>query len=141
MAKLTEKQKKNIVALYAAGGISQKALAKEYGVSETTIRNTINSDPDFAENCGYIKKGAEEEISESLREYFKSSQGFAKGLIERLLNIPDELIEASSLRERVGAAAYVRDMFLSEKDDNEGEDGTPTTIEVVIEDASADANT
>ena len=66
MAKLTEKQKKNIVALYAAGGISQKALARKYGVSESTIRNTINSDPDFAENCGHIKKEAEEE--EALEE-------------------------------------------------------------------------
>lgn len=140
MAKLTEKQKKNIVALYAAGGISQKALASKYGVSESTIRNTINSDPDFAENCGHIKKEAEEETEESLREYFKSSQGFAKGLIERLLNIPDELIEASSLRERVGAAAYVRDMFLTDKDEDVGEDDTPSIIEVVVEDASADSN-
>ena len=34
MSKLTEKQKKNIVAAYASGGVSYKALAKKYGVSE-----------------------------------------------------------------------------------------------------------
>lgn len=138
MAKLTEKQKKNIVASYAAGGVSQKALAVKYGVSESTIYRIVEKDSTFEGKCKSIKKEAEKVTQESLKEYFKSSQGFAKGLIERLLNIPDELIDASSLRERVGAAAYVRDMFLSEKDEGDSKDDTPTVIEVVVEDASID---
>ena len=66
MAKLTERQKKNIVSAYAAGGVSQKELAKKYGVSEETIRRIIKKDPDFVGKCGTIKKEAEEEAEKDL---------------------------------------------------------------------------
>ena len=135
MAKLTERQKKNIIAAYAAGGVSQKALANKYGVSESTVRNIINNDPDFAENCGQIKKESEEETFKSLKDYFSSNQKFAKNLIGRLLDIPDELIAASTLRERVGAASYIRDMFIIDGA-SDAVDDTPANIEVVVEDAS-----
>lgn len=39
----------------ADGGVSQKALAVKNGVSETTIRNIINNDPNFAEKFWQIK--------------------------------------------------------------------------------------
>lgn len=40
-AKLTEKQVREIRKRYAAGGISQYALADEYGVSQPTIKDLI----------------------------------------------------------------------------------------------------
>ena len=135
MSKLTERQKKNIVAAYASGGVSQKALAAKYGVSESTIRNIINNDPNFAENCRQIKKESEEESCKSLKDYFANNQTHAKNLISRLLDIPDELIAASTLRERVGAASYIRDMFIIDSA-SDAVDDTPADIEVVVEDAS-----
>ena len=36
-AKLTDTQVREIRAIYAAGGISQRALAKQYGISNSTI--------------------------------------------------------------------------------------------------------
>lgn len=40
-AKLTEKQAYEIINRYAEGGISQRKLAKEYGVSHSVVRNII----------------------------------------------------------------------------------------------------
>jgi hypothetical protein len=40
-AKLTEATVRHILAVYAAGGVSSYELAKEYGVSPTTIRSVI----------------------------------------------------------------------------------------------------
>ena len=47
-----------------------------------------------------------------MREYFAEGRQNAQSLIGRLLDIPDELIQSSSLRERVGAAHYIKEMFL-----------------------------
>ena len=68
MAKLTERQKKNIVSAYAAGGVSHATLAKKYGVSDETIRRIIKKDPHFVEKCGDIKKEAEEQAQEEKRK-------------------------------------------------------------------------
>lgn len=42
-AKLTEDQVLEIRGRYAAGGVSQRALAAEYGVSHTTIRRVVSN--------------------------------------------------------------------------------------------------
>ena len=135
MSKLTEKQKKNIVAAYASGGVSYKALAKKYGVSDATISRIIASDPEYVRKCNEIKNEGEEESCKSLKDYFANNQTHAKKLISRLLDIPDELIAASTLRERVGAASYIRDMFIIDSA-SDAVDDTPADIEVVVEDAS-----
>lgn len=113
MAKLTERQKKNIIAAYAAGGISQKDLAIKYGVSESTIYKLLKSrEDDFTGKVRDIKKEEEVRICASMAEYFSNGRAGAQKLLDRLLDIPDELIAASSLRDRIGAAHYVKDMFL-----------------------------
>lgn len=138
MAKLTERQKKNIIAAYAAGGVSQKALADKYGVSEATIHRVIGNDPEFEGKCKTIKKEEEEETFKSLKDYFSSNQRFAKNLIGRLLDIPDELIAASTLRERVGAASYIKEMFTA---DGAADEREPISVVINLADTSGEVTT
>ncbi len=138
MAKLTERQKKNIIAAYAAGGVSYGDLAKKYGVSDATICRVIGNDPEFAKKCNTLKNESEEETFKSLKDYFSSNQRFAKNLIGRLLDIPDELIAASTLRERVGAASYIKEMFL-DKSELGGDEEGGINVTLTIKDLSEGA--
>lgn len=148
MAELTERQKKKIVVEYIAGlsgengrkRISQKALGQKYGVSETTIRNIIKSDPEFAEKCGHIKKDAEKAAAVEWEDFFDKQQLQVQSLIERLMDLTDEDIKNASLKERAGFLKILAENFIvrngGDKDINE----TPATIEVVVEDASYEGN-
>lgn len=114
MAKLTDADKKNIIAAYATGTWTVRELAAKYGVGKTTISQVLN-DPRFSDIRTAADKIKNEELEKtyaSMREYFAAGRQSAQTLIGKLLNIPQELIDASSLRERVGAAHYVKEMFL-----------------------------
>lgn len=138
MAKLTERQKKNIIAAYAAGGVSLSDLAGRYKVSVETIRRAVKSDGDFVKKCEDIKKESDEETFKSLKDYFSSNQKFAKNLIGRLLDIPDELIAASTLRERVGAASYIKEMFTA---DGAADEREPISVVINLADTSGEVPT
>ena len=114
VVKLTQIQKNEIVAKRAAGAKIMD-LANEYHVSKTFISDLCRVE---SEEYAEIRKTAEKIKNEELqktyatmREYFAEGRQTAQGLIARLLNIPQELIDGSSLRDRVGAAHYIKDMF------------------------------
>ena len=44
MAKLTDRQRKQIIAEYAGGGISQRELAERYQVTQKTISKILNTE-------------------------------------------------------------------------------------------------
>lgn len=123
VAKLTDADKKNIIAAYATGTWTVRELAAKYGVGKTTISQVLN-DPRFSDIRTQTDKIKNEELEKtyaSMREYFAAGRQSAQTLIGKLLNIPQELIDASSLRDRVGAAHYVKEMFLDPEIDLGGD--------------------
>lgn len=139
MGKLTERQKRIIVAAVASETATVNELAEEYKVSAMTIYRVLEANPEFVKQCEYIKKKAEEETAETLKEYFSNNQKHARSLVSRLLNIPDELIDASSLRERVGAAHYVKEMFLGKDGAESTEESEPINITLTVQDLTKGA--
>lgn len=131
MGKLTERQRKNIVASYAAGGVTMKDLACKYGVDAATISRIIKRDAEFANKCNGIKNEIENETAETMRDYFRIRRSQAQSLLDILLDIPVELVKASSLRDRVGAAHYIKEMFAEGKDEDTG-GSDDNVLEVVI---------
>ena len=55
MAKLTDRQRKKIIA-ERADGATIRALARKYKVSDTTIRRTLASDPKMAQKVAQKKE-------------------------------------------------------------------------------------
>lgn len=84
-AKLSERQKKNIVAAYAAGGVSYVELAKKYDVSKETVRRIIKKDSDFVKKCDTIKNEAEEEAGKDLADAVYDRQTMAQELLDDIL--------------------------------------------------------
>lgn len=121
--KLSPKQKKNIIALYATGEYTLEALAKKYKVARNTIHKVIKSDKDFAQKVDDIKKEVEEEAVKSLAQFIEDHQKDGQSLIERLLDIPDELIAKTSIRDRVGASSLLLQMLTTKLNNtNSGKD-------------------
>lgn len=147
MAKLTEKQKKKIVAEYIAGlsgeddkkRVTHEELGRKYGVSGKTIGNVIKNDPEFAEKFGNIKKEAEEKAAVEWEEFFQNLQPQVQSLMLRLMNLTDEDIQNASLKERAGFLKILAENFIVHSGDKDI-DETPATIEVVVEDASYEGN-
>ncbi len=84
---LTAKQKKAICAKYSAGGVSQRTLAIEYGVSEKTIYNVVKGDQNFSEKVGKAKKEAEEYAEASMLDFLCSRHEKAQTLIDKFMKL------------------------------------------------------
>ncbi len=80
LAKLSDKQKKKIIAEYIEGSTT-RALAAKYGVSQTTVRRVLQSDKETAQKVA-IKK---EENIKSVLAYMDSKKDSVCDLIDKLL--------------------------------------------------------
>ena len=52
--KLTDKERKAIVAEYTNGEATHRSLAAKYGVAPNTIKNVLKENADFAQKCADI---------------------------------------------------------------------------------------
>ena len=92
-ARLTDKQKKKIVADYVQLG-SYNAVSKINGVSATTVKNIVLKSADFVEKCEQKK----DENTADILAYMDSQKGVVCEIIGKglaALNDPEKLSEAS----------------------------------------------
>lgn len=106
MAKLTDRQRKQIIADYAGGGISQRELAERYQVTQKTI-SKILSTTEVRQKVSEKK----EENTRSMLEYLDEQKGKAQGLIGKLLEASEEDIKKASLRDKMGAIKILSEVF------------------------------
>lgn len=130
VAKLTDRQRKQIIADYAGGGISQRELAERYQVTQKTI-SKILSTTEVRQKVSEKK----EENTRSMLEYLDEQKGKAQGLIGRLLDASEEDIKKASLRDKMGAIKILSEVFSGNKD-NELANDKRVSIKFVVEDVS-----
>lgn len=95
MARLTEMQRKEIVAEYASGEYSKAGLARKYKVSYNTIQKAIAADKGFEEKVTTIKNEAEKTVAEKIRKRLEQK-------VADLLDVSDLAIKR--LKKTVGTA-------------------------------------
>ena len=113
MHKLSELQRKQIIAEYASGEASKAALARKYGVSHATIRKVIDCDADFCEKVSAIKNKAEKSVAERIRERLESK---ADGLLEvssMAIERLKETIGGANTRDAAGALKLSMDALMA----------------------------
>ena len=100
MAKLTDKQRKKIIA-DRADGATLRALARKYNVSDTTIRRTLQNNPEAAEKVAQKKAD--------------KKQKTVCGLIDLYLDAltREEKLNRASVRDIATALGIVIDKFTS----------------------------
>ena len=108
MAKLTDRQKKQIIAEYVTGdgNISQQKLADKYQVSRQAISKILGSE----KSCEKLRQKKEENTL-SMLAYFDSRKDIAQSLIDKILTSSAKDIEKASLRAKIGALKILSDVF------------------------------
>lgn len=107
-ARLTDKQKKKIVADYLETG-SYRATAKRNGVSPDSVKRVINKDDDFAQKASQKKK----QDNLEMLAYMDSRKGQAQGVIDQYLKAlaDPEKLESASISQIATAMGIVVDKF------------------------------
>ena len=108
MAKLTDRQKKQIIAEKVAGS-SLRALGAKFGVSPTTIRRVLLNNPEFKQKVTQKKQ----ENTASVLAFMESQKQDVCKVIDNLLNaINDpEKIAAAPLNQLATAMGIVIDKY------------------------------
>lgn len=112
MSKLTDKQRKQIVAEYVDGDgkISHRQLAQKFNVSQSTI-SKILKDEKSVQKCSDKKKAN----TLSMLAYIDSQSDKAQELIGKILATSGEKIESASLRDNMGALKVLAEVFCGKR--------------------------
>ena len=130
--KLTDKERKAIVAEYTNGEATHRSLAAKYGVAPNTIKNVIKENADFAQKCADIKK----ENAESMIEYLKGRLPMARDIVDKSLKRLLGQIDKASTYEVTGLFKTVTEVFMKAAGSNPGSDSN-VTLNVHFKDLSA----
>lgn len=108
MAKLTDKQKKKIIA-ESVNGSSIRALASKYGVSTTTIQRVLKSDTELTQKVA--QKKAENTVS--ILAFMDSKKNDVCALIDKLLAAmaDDDKLAAATVNQLATAMGIVIDKY------------------------------
>lgn len=106
MAKLTDRQRKQIIAEYVEGGISQRALAQKYNVSQKTI-STILTDKEVRQKVSDKKN----ENTLSMLAFLDSRKEKAQSLMDAILDSAQSDIQKAPLRDKMGAFKILSESF------------------------------
>lgn len=108
MAKLTDKQRKKIIAERVEGS-SIRALAAKYGVATGTIQKVLKSDSNLAQKCA--QKKAENTVS--ILAFMDSKKNDVCGLIDKLLAAmgDEDKLAAATVNQLATAMGIVIDKY------------------------------
>lgn len=134
------------IAKLKAEGLSAYAIYNKLGIQKDRVYYALKNDEElrilieeFSIEAEDNKKTAAQNAKQALKNLYEEH---GKELVDKfyqLINVPEELIEASSLRDRVGAAKLVLEMvgnIANAADEAQIDDECAATIEIIAEDAS-----
>jgi len=126
-ARLTDKQKKKIVADYVQLG-SYNAVSKIHGVSATTVKNVVLKSADIVEKCEQKK----EKNTADIIAYMESQRNDVCEVLKNGLEAlkASNAFEKSSPREIATTMAILIDKYSGVKKDMENTDGVTVIVDV-----------
>ncbi len=139
-------EEKIAIAKLKAEGLSAYAIFNKLGIKKDKVYSALKNDEelrrlieDFSKDVAEDKKNAAENAKQALRQLYNDH---GKELVDKfyqIINVPPELVEASSLRDRMGAAKLMLEMvenIANIADEEQISDECAATIEIISEDAS-----
>lgn len=126
-ARLTDRQKKKIVADYLESG-SFRATARENGVSDGTVKRIVAECGDFEQKAAQKR----EENTADIMAYMESKRGLVYEIVEkglRVLNSEEKLAEATPAQITTAIGTLIDKWMLL----NNGNNFNTNTVNVVID--------
>lgn len=132
VAKLTDRQRKRIIAEYVNGDgkISQRQLAEKYGVSRQAISKILNT----TEGSERLQQQKEQNTL-SMIEYLNDQKNKAQSLISKILDAATDDIEEAPLRDKMGALKILSEVFAGKSEETAKNSGS-VAVNISIEDCS-----
>lgn len=113
-AKVSERTKQRVVAEIAAG-LSQRDIAAKHSMAPATVAKIAKQ---RAEEIEEVRNRTRLEIEReqinqamTMVDFLQSKQGDAQRLITAMMDIPPEVLQAASIRERMGAIKILSECF------------------------------
>lgn len=127
MAKLTDRQRKHLIA-DRANGMSLSKLAAKYNVSVWAVRQTLEKNPEAAEKCRQKK----EQNTLDMLAYMDARKSVAQDLVDAILTdmADPERRAAASFRELATALGILVDKFTATAPKKENEEPVKIIIDV-----------
>lgn len=126
MGRLTKRQQEEIVALYASGEISQRAIAEKYQVSRSAIAKLLKQ-PERAKSIQEVTKKRQE----SMQAFLDGQRGSVQEIIAAILGSARKDIAEASLRDKMGALKVLAEVFRGKGEEEAGDGGSAVTFEIV----------
>lgn len=119
-SRLTDKQKKKIIADYVESG-SYRATAKKFGVSDNTVKNICAKSADIAQKCAQKK----EQNTADMLAYMDSRKEQAQGIIDKYLEklADPHKLENATISQIATAMGIVVDKFMDNTKNGENAQG------------------
>ena len=138
--RLTDKQKKKIIADYLESG-SYRATAKKNGVSDNTVKRIVLDCGDFEQKVAQKK----EENTADILAYMESQKGIVCEILEKglaALNSPEKLAEASpsQITTALGTLIDKWAMISGGPSDNSKEDELSKSLREMAEELESDGS-
>lgn len=110
-ARLTDEQKKKIIADYVESG-SYRATAKKFKISDNTVKKICNENAQIAQKCAQKK----EQNTADMLAYMDSRKEQAKGIIDSYLEAlaDPEKLEKTPIQQIATAMGIVVDKFVTQ---------------------------
>lgn len=109
--RLTDAQKKKIVADYAESG-SYKATAKHFGVSDNTVRRVCQNEPEMSRKVAQKKA----ENTADMISFMNSRKEKAQGIIDDCLELLPEKLKDANATQTATVLGIVVDKFTRQTD-------------------------
>lgn len=138
MAKLTDKQKKKMIAMYAECQ-NYSLVAREFGVSETTARRQIKGDAKTAEKVERKKA----ENTASILAHMTNQKGKVCSLLDRLIEAMDdpEKMKNSTLPQIATALGILVDKYTMDESKTGGIPQDNNLFEVIQQSTGEEIDT
>lgn len=138
MAKLTDKQRKKIIA-ERAEGLSIRSLARKYRVSDTTIRRTLGSDPKMAQKVAQKK----EENTVAVLAYMDGKKKDVCEILDKLLEAvkDEEKIAKTPLAQLATTIGILIDKFTAAEQPQPQTDSRSSLLDAIINSTKEDVRT
>ena len=128
MAKISDKQHKKMIAMYAECQ-NYRAVARAFGVSETTARRHINGDAKTAEIVAHKK----EQNTVAILEHMNRQKSQVCGLLDRLIKAMDDpgKMDVSTLPQLATTLGILVDKYTADEAFSHGVDAENNIFEVI----------
>lgn len=126
-----EKQRKQILDLYAAGGMSMAAIADKMGITPARVRHALRYNKEIVDKAreGNNRVAVD---APTMCAYLDSKRGRAQALIDALLEFSVEDIAAASMRDRMGAIKILSETFADRANNNADKEALDRLCDAII---------